>query len=141
PRARAGAASRRRAAVRRRRRSAARCRARRRPRRRGEPRRSRVRPPAPSCRSCRSGAARTPFEFALAAGPPARISIVRVNPTFLLGGELEVRRLGFGAMRIVADPAEGVRVLRRAVELGVTLVDTADIYGGGRAEGSRPRPP
>jgi aryl-alcohol dehydrogenase-like predicted oxidoreductase len=57
-----------------------------------------------------------------------------VNPTFLIGGELEVRRLGFGAMRIVGDPAEGVRVLRRAVELGVTLVDTADIYGAGRSE-------
>ncbi|HET7146148.1 MAG TPA: aldo/keto reductase [Gaiellaceae bacterium] len=54
--------------------------------------------------------------------------------TFLLGGELEVRRLGFGAMRVTADPAEGVRVLRRAVELGVTLVDTADIYGAGRSE-------
>jgi aryl-alcohol dehydrogenase-like predicted oxidoreductase len=54
--------------------------------------------------------------------------------TFLLGGELEVRRLGFGAMRVTADSAEGVRVLRRAVELGVTLVDTADIYGAGRSE-------
>ncbi|HZS23781.1 MAG TPA: aldo/keto reductase [Gaiellaceae bacterium] len=57
-----------------------------------------------------------------------------MNPTFMLGGELEVRRLGFGAMRIVSDPDEGVRVLRRAVELGVTLIDTADIYGAGRSE-------
>ena len=57
-----------------------------------------------------------------------------MNPTFLLGGELEVRRLGFGAMRIVDDREEGVRVLRRAVELGVTLVDTADIYGAGVSE-------
>jgi aryl-alcohol dehydrogenase-like predicted oxidoreductase len=57
-----------------------------------------------------------------------------VNPTFLLGGELEVRRLGFGAMRIVDDREEGIRVLRRAVELGVTLIDTADIYGAGRSE-------
>jgi pyridoxine 4-dehydrogenase len=57
-----------------------------------------------------------------------------VNPTFLLGGELEVRRLGFGAMRIVRDAAEGKRVLRRALELGVNLVDTADIYGAGRSE-------
>lgn len=57
-----------------------------------------------------------------------------MNPPFLLGGELEVRRLGFGAMRIVNDPVEGVRVLRRAVELGVTLIDTADIYGTGRSE-------
>jgi len=57
-----------------------------------------------------------------------------MNPTFLLGGELEVRRLGFGAMRIVDDREEGVRVVRRAVELGVTLVDTADIYGAGASE-------
>jgi len=57
-----------------------------------------------------------------------------VNATFLLGGELEVGRLGFGAMRIVADPDEGRRVLRRALELGVTLIDTADIYGQGRSE-------
>jgi pyridoxine 4-dehydrogenase len=57
-----------------------------------------------------------------------------VNPAFLLGGELEVRRVGFGAMRIVDDPGEGARVLRRALELGVTLIDTADIYGAGRSE-------
>jgi pyridoxine 4-dehydrogenase len=57
-----------------------------------------------------------------------------MNPTFLLGGELEVRRLGFGAMRIVSDRAEGARVLRRAIELGVTLIDTADIYGAGVSE-------
>ena len=57
-----------------------------------------------------------------------------MNPTFSLGGELEVRRLGFGAMRIVDDPDEGRRVVRRAVELGVNLIDTADIYGAGRSE-------
>jgi pyridoxine 4-dehydrogenase len=57
-----------------------------------------------------------------------------VGSTFVLGGELEVRRLGFGAMRIVEDAEEGKRVLRRAVELGVNLVDTADIYGTGRSE-------
>ena len=57
-----------------------------------------------------------------------------MNPTFLLGGELEVRRLGFGAMRVVQDREEGVRVLRRAVELGVTLIDTADVYGAGASE-------
>jgi pyridoxine 4-dehydrogenase len=57
-----------------------------------------------------------------------------VNPAFRLGGELEVRRLGFGAMRIVRDAEEGKRVLRRALELGVNLVDTADIYGAGRSE-------
>jgi pyridoxine 4-dehydrogenase len=57
-----------------------------------------------------------------------------VNPTFVIGGELEVRRLGFGAMRIVSDPEEGRRVLRRAVELGVNLIDSADVYGAGRSE-------
>jgi pyridoxine 4-dehydrogenase len=57
-----------------------------------------------------------------------------MNPTFMLGGELEVRRLGFGAMRIVKDRQEGARVLRRALELGVTLIDTANIYGAGVSE-------
>ena len=57
-----------------------------------------------------------------------------MNPTFSIGGELEVRRLGFGAMRIVEDRAEGARVVRRAVELGVTLIDSADIYGAGASE-------
>jgi pyridoxine 4-dehydrogenase len=54
-----------------------------------------------------------------------------------LGGELEVRRLGFGAMRITgegiwgppADRQEAGAVLRRAVELGVDFIDTADAYG------------
>jgi aryl-alcohol dehydrogenase-like predicted oxidoreductase len=57
--------------------------------------------------------------------------------TFSLGGELTVRRLGFGAMRITGDgiwgePADheaAVAVVRRAVELGVNLIDTADSYG------------
>lgn len=57
--------------------------------------------------------------------------------TFLLGGDLPVHRLGFGAMRITGpgvwgepqDPDEAVRVLRRLVELGVTFIDTADSYG------------
>jgi pyridoxine 4-dehydrogenase len=57
-----------------------------------------------------------------------------MNPTFILGGELEVRRLGFGAMRIVNDREGGARVLRRALELGVTLIDTANIYGAGVSE-------
>jgi pyridoxine 4-dehydrogenase len=57
--------------------------------------------------------------------------------TFSLGGELTVNRLGFGAMRITGegiwgepkDPDEARKVLRRAVELGVNLIDTADSYG------------
>jgi len=62
--------------------------------------------------------------------------------TFLIGGDLSVNRLGYGTMRLVgdgawgepADPAEAHRVLRRAVELGVTLIDTADAYGPEIAE-------
>jgi aryl-alcohol dehydrogenase-like predicted oxidoreductase len=56
---------------------------------------------------------------------------------FKIGGDLEVARLGFGAMRITgegvwgppADQDEAIRVLRRAVELGVEFIDTADAYG------------
>ncbi|KWX65856.1 aldo/keto reductase [Mycobacterium sp. NAZ190054] len=58
-------------------------------------------------------------------------------PTLALGGELTVNRLGFGAMRLTgpgvwgppADRDECLRVLRRAVELGVDFIDTADSYG------------
>jgi pyridoxine 4-dehydrogenase len=57
--------------------------------------------------------------------------------TFSLGGELTVRRLGFGAMRLTGDGVWGppkdrataLGVLRRAVELGVNFIDTADSYG------------
>ncbi len=57
--------------------------------------------------------------------------------TYAVGGDLEVRRLGFGAMRITGSGVwgeprnldEAMRVVRRAVELGVTLIDTADSYG------------
>ncbi len=57
--------------------------------------------------------------------------------TFRIGGELPVHRLGYGAMQITGpgvwgpprDRAEALRVLRRCVDLGVTLVDTADSYG------------
>jgi pyridoxine 4-dehydrogenase len=57
--------------------------------------------------------------------------------TFLLGGDLPVHRLGFGAMRLTGkgiwgeprDVREAIAVLRRAVELGVYLIDTADSYG------------
>jgi pyridoxine 4-dehydrogenase len=57
--------------------------------------------------------------------------------SFAIAGELEVRRLGFGAMRITGegiwgpppDPEGAKAVLRRALELGVNLIDTADSYG------------
>jgi aryl-alcohol dehydrogenase-like predicted oxidoreductase len=56
---------------------------------------------------------------------------------FMIGGDLRVNRLGFGAMRITGkgvwgepnDRNEAIRVLRRAVELGVNFIDTADSYG------------
>ncbi|GAB6862729.1 aldo/keto reductase [Haloplanus litoreus] len=62
--------------------------------------------------------------------------------TFDIGGDLTVHRLGFGAMRITGpgivgppdDPTEARRVLDRAVELGVDLIDTADSYGPGTSE-------
>ncbi len=60
-----------------------------------------------------------------------------VAKTFKLGGDLEVNRLGFGAMRITGegvwgppkDPESAKKVLQRAVELGVNFIDTADAYG------------
>jgi pyridoxine 4-dehydrogenase len=60
-----------------------------------------------------------------------------LSGTITLGKELTVHPLGFGAMRITGngvwgapkDPNEAVRVLRRAVELGVNFIDTADSYG------------
>lgn len=62
---------------------------------------------------------------------------VLASGTFDLGGDLPVRRLGYGAMQITGpgiwgDPAdrdECIAVLRRAVELGVDFIDTADSYG------------
>jgi len=64
-------------------------------------------------------------------------SPVEASGTFRIGGELQVHRLGFGAMRITgkgvwgppADREESIRVLRRTVELGIDLIDTADSYG------------
>ncbi|GAB7101728.1 aldo/keto reductase [Streptomyces phaeofaciens JCM 4814] len=62
--------------------------------------------------------------------------------SFTIGGDLKVNRLGYGTMQLTGpgvwgpfpDQDSGVRVLRRAVELGVTLFDTADSYGPGTAE-------
>ncbi|MFP7833408.1 aldo/keto reductase [Marisediminicola sp. LYQ134] len=62
--------------------------------------------------------------------------------TYSIGGDLPVVRLGYGTMQLTGegvwgdprDPAEAVRVLRRAAELGVTFFDTADSYGPDVAE-------
>jgi len=59
------------------------------------------------------------------------------NPVFKIGGDMEVNRLGFGAMRITGegiwgwppDRANAIKVLKRVVDLGVNLIDTADAYG------------
>ena len=61
----------------------------------------------------------------------------QASGTFTLGGDLTINRLGYGAMRLTgkgvwgppADREEAVRVLRRAAELGVNFIDTADSYG------------
>ena len=65
------------------------------------------------------------------------MSTVAASGTFAIGGETQVNRLGYGAMQIPGpgvwgepkDPEEAVRVLQRAVELGVDFIDTADSYG------------
>src|SRR6184192_2934317 len=62
---------------------------------------------------------------------------IATNPTWKLGGDLTVNRLGFGAMRVTGegiwgwppDRENALKVLRRAFELGVNLIDTADAYG------------
>lgn len=69
-------------------------------------------------------------------------STAAASGTLQIGGDLPVHRLGYGTMRLVgegawgepADPEACRRVLRRAVELGVTLIDTADAYGPEIAE-------
>lgn len=62
---------------------------------------------------------------------------VNFQKNYVIGGDLTVRRMGYGAMRITGkgiwgppgDRDEAIRVLRRAVELGVNFIDTADSYG------------
>src|SRR3954469_10705232 len=64
-------------------------------------------------------------------------STISFKETFDLGGDLTVNRVGFGAMRITgkgiwgppADKDESIRVLKRAIELGINFIDTADSYG------------
>ncbi|MFK0136717.1 aldo/keto reductase [Streptomyces murinus] len=66
----------------------------------------------------------------------------RSAPRLTLGGDLPVRRIGYGAMHLTGpgmwgpypDPAHAVAVLRRAVDLGVDFIDTADSYGPGYNE-------
>lgn len=70
------------------------------------------------------------------------IPLASASGTFLIGGDTPVHRLGYGTMRLVGDgawgepddPAQAKRVLHRAVDLGVNLIDTADAYGPEIAE-------
>jgi len=72
----------------------------------------------------------------------SQVPSAAASGTFRIGGDVPVHRLGYGTMRLVgegawgepADAEEAKRVLRRAVELGVTLIDTADAYGPEIAE-------
>jgi aryl-alcohol dehydrogenase-like predicted oxidoreductase len=69
-------------------------------------------------------------------------NIAAKSGTFAIGGDLPVHRLGFGSMRLTgegiwgepSDRQECIAVLRRAVDLGITFIDTADSYGPGVAE-------
>ena len=75
--------------------------------------------------------------FAGRAGTLFAAASASDNSTFTIGGDLPVNRLGFGAMRLTGegiwgwppDRENALKVLRRAVELGVNLIDTADAYG------------
>ncbi|HTZ75437.1 MAG TPA: aldo/keto reductase [Candidatus Aquilonibacter sp.] len=66
-----------------------------------------------------------------------KTSLAATAGEFVIGNDLRVTRLGFGAMRITgkgvwgapADRTEAIRVLKRAVELGINFIDTADSYG------------
>ena len=72
----------------------------------------------------------------------ATSSNMATNPTFNLGGDFTVNRLGFGAMRVTGegiwgwppDRQNALKVLRRAVELGVNVIHTAHAYGPGTSE-------
>jgi pyridoxine 4-dehydrogenase len=76
-----------------------------------------------------------PSEQTVAPHDPARPA--QASGMFVIGGDLPVYRLGFGAMRLTgegiwgepADHDEAIAVLRTAIELGITLIDTADSYG------------
>lgn len=67
----------------------------------------------------------------------ATIASASASGTFMLGGDIKINRMGFGAMRITGkgiwdepeDRDEAIRVLKRLPELGVNFIDTADAYG------------
>ena len=81
-------------------------------------------------------ATHTPLRAAAGAPAAGRLPAAAAG-TFTIGGDLAVNRMGFGAMRITGpgiwgepkDPSAARHLLRRAVELGVNFIDTADAYG------------
>jgi pyridoxine 4-dehydrogenase len=72
-----------------------------------------------------------------------RPATASASGTFSIGGDLPVTRLGYGTMQLTgpgvwgepSDRDEAVRVIRRAVELGVTFFDSADAYGPAVTDG------
>src|SRR6201988_2650305 len=100
-----------------------------------------------NCERTRSGMSRRLFLRAALAGGASLLAgraatlfaaaSANENSTFSIGGDLTVNRLGFGAMRLTGqgiwgwppDRENARKVLRRAVELGANLIDTADAYG------------
>src|SRR5262252_4479115 len=71
------------------------------------------------------------------SGQQNKIVTAKASGEFRIADDIPVTRLGFGAMRITgkgvwgppADRAGAIRVLRRAIELGINFIDTADSYG------------
>ena len=94
-------------------------------------------PPSDFARRKFLGAVSVGAASILTGGLPRIVTAETGKSTFALGGDLTVNRLGFGAMRITGegiwgwpkDRENAKKVLRRAVELGVNLIDTADAYG------------
>ena len=78
-----------------------------------------------------------PNELTIENSALRKVSSVARTTTITLGGDLQVGRIGYGAMRLTgtngwgeyADRDAGIALLRQAVEAGVTLIDTADVYG------------
>jgi aryl-alcohol dehydrogenase-like predicted oxidoreductase len=88
-------------------------------------------------------AARVATTLAAANAAPAQVAPNAARAGTIKLGDMVVNRIGFGAMRIAPGETEGrpdptveeaVRVLRRAVELGVNFIDTANVYGQGESE-------
>jgi pyridoxine 4-dehydrogenase len=83
-----------------------------------------------------------PARKAASSDKPSSVKPAHESGQFLIGDDLPIHRLGYGSMRLTgkgvwgepADRDEAIRVLRRAVELGIDFIDTADSYGPGVAE-------